>query len=75
MKKLQKKAFSEREATFALTNCVCVCGCSCPKESCNCPIAPTHQYGLNAQVENDTEIRRLTRDGAEIPVSGASNRY
>lgn len=48
MNKLQKKPTSMREETFALAGCACACPCAC-HESCSCPIAPTHQYGINAQ--------------------------
>lgn len=49
MKRLQKKSISAREETFALALCGCSCLCDCI-DSCDCPIAPTHQIGLNAQV-------------------------
>ena len=48
MKKLHKKTLSVREEVFALSRCGCGCACDCV-DSCDCPIAPTHQIGLNAQ--------------------------
>ncbi len=50
MKKLRTKPFSLREETFALAFCMCSCACGCDG-SCNCPVAPTHQIGLNAQAD------------------------
>ena len=49
MKKPRKKPASLREKTFALSGCICTCTCTCAcQDSCDCPIAPTHQIGLNA---------------------------
>lgn len=48
MKKLKTRPVSVREETFALAACTCSCACGC-EGTCNCPVAPTHQQGLNAQ--------------------------
>lgn len=54
MKRLQKKSLSAREAAFALANCVCACSCTHP--GCQCPIAPTHQEGINAQSDENKKL-------------------
>lgn len=66
MEKLHNKPISLREETFALAFCLCGCYCSCPTVSCNCPIAPTQQLGLNAQEENDTPVRRSAWTGVKV---------
>ena len=66
MKKLKRKSLSVREETFALASSGCVCLCSCPEVPCNCPIAPTHQVGLNGLSANDTVLRNTASSaGAE----------
>lgn len=67
MKKLNKRAFSLRESTFALA--VKGCACNCDDEPCDCPIAPTHQIGLNAQSAENTKLHRL---GSAVAIASAS---
>lgn len=56
MKKLQKRPVSVWEKTFALATCGCASNCCCTSP-CNCPIAPTHQIGLNVEGQGRTNIQ------------------
>lgn len=65
MKKLYTKPLSIREETFALAFCICACGCSCGSVTCRCPIAPTHQEGINAIEANDTSLRQEIKNNTD----------
>lgn len=56
MKKLVKKANNDRDSVIALSSKVtCACGCGCPG-NCSCPVAPTHQIGINVSVQGKDSI-------------------
>lgn len=71
MRKLRKKPLSVREETFALANCGCACACKC-KDSCDCPIAPTHQIGLNAMSDINPSKDSSNNTDNGVFVSGSA---
>lgn len=72
MKKPRKKPISVREETFALSGCICTCTCTCAcRDSCDCPIAPTHQIGLNAMsdIHPSDKISSTQSNSTRAPAS------
>lgn len=65
MKKLQKKPISMREETFTLASCWCFCNCDC-MDPCGCPIAPTHQIGLDVVSKGRSEQTVLLENGGAM---------
>ena len=65
MKKLRIKPSSMRDATFALALCGCASPCDC-SEMCSCPIAPTHQIGLNVESQNKSRMAVAEKDTSPV---------